>query len=105
MKPTLIYDAECRLCVFSKKMMARWDTQNRICFLPAMESIDAMRLVDAQDNVSSGVDAFRSLLPSLPMGNGIAFIFKLPGVLIVAEKIYRVIARNRIAWFGKCRCT
>lgn len=113
---TLIYDDECRLCAFAKKMMERWDTQHHIRFLPfqdkasrllapdiaSMKSLDAMRLIHANATVLSGVDAFRGMLPALPMGQIVAFIFTLPGVAALAEKLYRVIAKNRIAWFGKC---
>jgi predicted DCC family thiol-disulfide oxidoreductase YuxK len=116
--PVLIYDAECRLCVFSKKIMQTWDAKNKIRFLPfqnkeavrlskdlaTMQCMDAMRFVDANGSVSSGINAFRNMLPSLPMGQALAFIFKWPGVYTFTEKIYRIIAKNRIAWFGKCHC-
>jgi predicted DCC family thiol-disulfide oxidoreductase YuxK len=120
--PILIYDGACSLCVFSKKRIEQWDTKKHIRFLSFQDkqasilvpelasmrgtspakSMDAMRLVSADGSVSSGVDAFRGILPSLPMGCAIAFIFRLPGVLNLSKKIYRIVARNRIAWFGKC---
>ena len=114
-RPTLIYDGECRLCVFSKKMIEKWDTKGQIRFLPfqkedasemipeiaSMKSLDAMRLVDSKGGVSSGVHAFLGMLPALPMGFIVAFILKLPGVSILATTIYNVVAKNRTRWFGK----
>lgn len=115
-RPTLIYDATCRLCVFSKKRIEQWDIKKHIRFLPfqdkqacrlapelaAMKSMDAMLLVDTQGSVSSGVSAFRRMLPVLPMGWAVELFFKLPGFYMLATKMYRVIAKNRYYWFGKC---
>jgi len=113
---TLIYDGACRLCVFSKKRMEQWDTKGHIRFLPfqdkkaallcpelaSMKSMDAMRLVDMNGAFSSGIEAFRRMLLVLPMGRAVALIFKVPGFYMLATKIYCVIAKNRMAWFGKC---
>ncbi|MBI3359476.1 MAG: DUF393 domain-containing protein [Nitrospirae bacterium] len=142
-RPILIYDAQCRLCVFSKKIIAQWDTKCHIRFLHFQDQeaqrlvadfasasaagsgfarpvagcggiaseasrpqhqMDAMWLVDANGFVSSGVDAFRGMLPSLPMGQVVELIFKLPGFSVFAKRIYRIIAKNRIRWFGKHHC-
>ncbi len=117
--PILIYDAACRLCVSSKRVIERWDKKRRIRFLPfqsdeakklapdlaPLDCMDAMRLVDRHGAVASGVDAFRGMLPYLPMGGIIAFWFRLPGVLPLAVWFYRIIAKNRYHWFGRAnRC-
>lgn len=113
-RPTLIYDADCRLCVASKEWVERWDRRGRIRFLPfqtaeakervsdlaGMACMDAMRLVDAEGRVASGVDAFRRMLPHLPLGSLIALLFYLPGFPSLARRIYRHIAENRYRWFG-----
>lgn len=115
--PILIYDAECRLCVSSKKWVARWDRRHRIAFLPfqnpeakklvpelgEMTCIDAMRFIGPDRSVSSGVDAFRKMLPFLPMGRLLALLFSIPGVPRLARKIYGHVAENRYRWFGKAR--
>ncbi len=113
-QPTLIYDAECRLCVSSKRWMERWDIKQRIRFIPFQNDearrwvsdiaptgcLDAMRFMDHRGAVSSGVDAFRGMLPYLPMGRVIALFFRLPGAYRLVVLLYRMIARNRYRWFG-----
>lgn len=111
----LIYDAECRLCVSSKEWVERWDRRRRISFLPfqtaeakeqlpdlaGMACMDAMRFIDAQGQVTSGVDAFRRMLPLLPFGRPLSLLFYLPGVPRLAAGIYRHVAENRYRWFGR----
>lgn len=115
--PVLIYDAECRLCLSSKKWIERWDRRHRITFLPfqtpeaeklapelgGMSCMDAMRLVAPDGSVSSGVDAFRKILPFLPAGKVLALFFHLPGVPWLARKVYGRVAENRYRWFGRAR--
>ncbi|MBI3803648.1 MAG: DUF393 domain-containing protein [Nitrospirae bacterium] len=114
LRPTLIYDAECRLCVSSKEWVERWDRRHQIRFLPfqnleakeqvpdlaGMACMDAMRFVDAEGKVTAGVDAFRKMLPLLPFGPLFSLLFYLPGVPWLAGKIYRHVAANRYRWFG-----
>jgi predicted DCC family thiol-disulfide oxidoreductase YuxK len=113
--PVLIYDAECRLCLSSKKWIERWDRRHRIHFLPfqnpeakklapelgEMTCIDAMRLVGPDGSISSGVEAFRKMLPFLPLGRALALFFLIPGAPRLALKIYGHIAENRYRWFGR----
>ena len=113
--PVLIYDAECRLCVSSKEWIEKWDRRRRITFLPfqtteakvllpelvEMTCMDAMRFVGPDGSISSGVDAFRKMLPFLPMGGVVSALFYLPGVSWLARKIYGHVAENRYRWFGR----
>lgn len=115
MKPTLIYDAECRLCVGAKKVFEFWDFRGKIEFLPFQQPaakawvpevgpsgcLDAMRLVDPQGSVCEGAEALRRLLPLLPAGRGAAWILRLPGVFGLAEAAYGWVARNRYRLFGR----
>ncbi len=115
--PLLIYDAECRLCVVSKRWIEKWDIKRQIRFLPfqseeakrlvpeiaSSECLDAMRLVNREGVALSGVDAFRGMLPSLPMGWLIGLFFRLPLVPRFAILLYRIIAHNRYHWFGAAK--
>jgi len=112
----LIYDAECRLCMTSKEILEKWDRLHRIKFLPFQSieareispdlaeqtNIDAMRFVETDQRVFVGIEAFRQMLPMLPMGRFLSILLNLPGVSWLAGKIYGVIAKNRIRWFGAC---
>lgn len=56
---------------------------------------DAMHLVSPQDEVWSGAAAAREVLKRLPWLSPLAWLFYLPGAMLVAERIYRWIARRR----------
>jgi len=66
-----------------------------------MACMDAMRFIDAQGKVTSGVDAFRSLLSLLPFGRPLSLLFYIPGVSRLAAKVYHQVAENRYRWFGR----
>ncbi len=107
--PSLIYDAECSLCVSSKRWIERWDISHHIRFVPfqseeakqlvpdiaSLGCLDAMRLVDQRGVILSGVSAFRGMLSFLPMGGLVALFFRLPGTLLLANTFYQIIAKNR----------
>lgn len=111
----LIYDAECRLCVASKEWVERWDRRRRIRFLPfqaaeakervpelaGMRCMDAMRFIDAQGEVTSGVEALRKMFPLLPLGFLLSPLLSLSGFSWLAVKVYGHIAENRYRWFGR----
>ncbi|HLG22583.1 MAG TPA: DUF393 domain-containing protein [Candidatus Manganitrophaceae bacterium] len=110
----LIYDSECRFCVIFKEWIEKWDRRKRIRFIPfqsgeakrrlpeltALTCLDAIRFIDHEGQVSSGVEAFRKLLRLLPMGRLIASLFYIPGFSWLAVRVYRRIAENRYRWFG-----
>lgn len=114
---TLIYDAECRLCVSTKEILKRLDSRRRLRFLPFQDPeafslvpdlpkigrLNAMRVIDQEGRVSIGIDALRAILHLLPGGFIFASLFRLPGVYFVAENIYCWIARNRYRLLGAAR--
>lgn len=63
--------------------------------------MDAMRFVDAQGDVTAGVEAFRRMLPLLPFGRPLSLLFYLPGISRLAAKVYHHVAENRYRWFGR----
>ena len=100
--PVLIYDAECRLCVASKRLLQRWDTKRCLCFVGRQDFVgNEMWFFDGNGVSVSGVAAFYALLPFLPMGKVISFLFRLPGINRLAVWIYQILAKNRYRWFGK----
>jgi len=118
-RPILIYDAECALCVWSKNKIEKWDHRQVIQCLPfqteeakqhapeliGLDRLDAIRWVESDGVIRSGMDAFVKMLPYLPMGRWVAFLFRLPGVLPFSLWFYRVVASNRYRWFGSARAS
>ena len=114
-QPTIIYDAECRLCVATQNQIARWDRERRLDFLsyqdPEMRrrfpeiSMEAcavsIHLVDSDGKVWLGAEAFREILRYLPGGAWFRLLYAVPGGLWLAKKIYRWTADHRYQLLGK----
>jgi predicted DCC family thiol-disulfide oxidoreductase YuxK len=124
---TLIYDADCSLCVWSRQRLERWDRQSRIRFVPFQSDEFAqwfpqldrtdpdgiwpdggppttMLYVDPAGRMHRGDAAFRALLPELSGGRALALIYRIPGAPVLARRLYEWIARNRYRWFGSAEC-
>jgi len=116
-QPTLIYDADCALCEATKNFLARWDRRRSIRYLHFQENkarallpqlagvqhLDAMYFLDREGQRWKGVEAAREILRCLPFGRLIFWLFYLPGVPFLADRLYTWIARNRYLWFGHAK--
>jgi predicted DCC family thiol-disulfide oxidoreductase YuxK len=114
-KPTIIYDAECRLCVSTQHQIARWDRHNRINFIsyqdPEMKrrysdiSIEAcsssIHFIDEAGKTWIGAEAFREILRFLPGGLWFRLLYLIPGGMWIAKKIYRWTADHRYQLLGR----
>lgn len=106
---TLVYDGDCRVCKKAVGAVARWDRRHEIELLPAQNPCvsarfpwippqayaDAMQLIGPGGRTTQGADAIEELLRILPRGWMLGWIFKLPLVGWLADKLYRWFARNR----------
>ncbi|MEW6741840.1 MAG: DCC1-like thiol-disulfide oxidoreductase family protein [Planctomycetota bacterium] len=111
MKPLLVYDGECRFC-------SRWVA--RLCHLtrgsleaapyqevaprfpsiPSEEFARAIKFVDADGTITSGVEAILMSLRRAGRWGWLHVIYKkLPGLSPLAEGLYRFAARHRP---GRC---
>ncbi len=116
-RPTLIYDANCALCEATKNFLARWDRRHSIRYLhfqdsqtrallPRLAGIDhleAMYFLDKAGKSFQGMEAAREILRYLPFGRPLVWLFYLPGVPLLADRLYTWIARNRYLWFGHAK--
>ena len=117
---TLIYDADCRLCVAAKNRIertARTDRRAQVRFLPYRSEEAARRLgkryvpgrpeaafLVRQDGIiQQGLDAFLPLLPGLKGGKLLERLIRLSWVKPFAHLFYRFIARYRYQLFGSAR--
>jgi predicted DCC family thiol-disulfide oxidoreductase YuxK len=114
---TLIYDADCRLCVAAKNGIEKattGDEPTQVRFLPYRSEEAARRLGEryvpgrpeaaffvAQDGaIHQGLDAFLPLLPGLKGGRLLHRLIRLFWVKPLAYLLYRFIARYRYRLFG-----
>jgi predicted DCC family thiol-disulfide oxidoreductase YuxK len=106
--PTLIYDGECGICRQSVALLRRWDVEHVLRFVPFQDAAAiaqfgialpalaaAMHLVLPDGRVYPGADAVPELLRLFPGKRWLAPLFRIPGVLPLARRIYARIAIGR----------
>jgi predicted DCC family thiol-disulfide oxidoreductase YuxK len=106
----VLYDDQCPLCVFQMKMLTwlDWLHVSRLVPLSSPEAQaaapgiepDALRaaihVATATGKVHRGARCIRFLAIRMPLLIPLAFLLWVPGVIWIAEKVYDIIARNRI---------
>jgi predicted DCC family thiol-disulfide oxidoreductase YuxK len=106
---TCVYDGTCKVCTRLAHVLERWDrrheievvpSQNagvtaRFPWIPARAYAEALQLVGPGGHTWQGAAAIEQLLHVLPKGALVAWIFKIPFVRPLADRIYRWFARNR----------
>ncbi|MGD8699284.1 MAG: DUF393 domain-containing protein [Gemmatimonadales bacterium] len=104
---TLIYDGDCGFCRRQVALIARWDRAGRLTAIPFQDADlerygvsredaeQAMQLVGPSGAVWAGATAARELAWLLPALRPFAWLFRLPGAMFLAERVYRWIARHR----------
>jgi predicted DCC family thiol-disulfide oxidoreductase YuxK len=106
--PTLIYDGECGICQQAVTLLRRWDREHVLQYVPFQDSAAvarfaialpalaaAMHLVFPDGRVYAGADAVPELLRLFPGKRWLAPLFRVPGVLPLARRIYAWIAQRR----------
>jgi predicted DCC family thiol-disulfide oxidoreductase YuxK len=106
--PTLIYDGECGMCQQAVALLGRWDREHVLRFVPFQDSAAvarfgitlpalaaAMHLVLPDGRVYPGADAIPELLRLFAGKRWLAPLFRIPGVLPLARRIYARIAIRR----------
>ena len=103
----LVYDGECQFCRRQVALVERWDDDRRIEPIPFQQADlarlgvrraaaeEAMHLVAPSGAVWRGAAAARELLRLLPRLRWLAWIFRLPGAMTVAEFAYSWVAKRR----------
>jgi predicted DCC family thiol-disulfide oxidoreductase YuxK len=104
---TLIYDGDCEFCRRLVALVKRLDWKSRLSGMPFQgadlerygvshaAAEQAMHLVAPSGGVWSGAAAARELARLLPALRPAAWLFHVPGVMALAERVYRWIARRR----------
>jgi predicted DCC family thiol-disulfide oxidoreductase YuxK len=109
---TVLYDGSCGLCRASVARVRRMDPRGRIELLdlhdptaarrfPQVDREEALRwmqAVDRRGRVFSGADAWARIGLVLPGWKLLAWLLLVPGIHLVAQRVYAWIARNRYRW-------
>jgi predicted DCC family thiol-disulfide oxidoreductase YuxK len=116
--PLVLYDGECNLCRNSIEFIEANDPRNLFSLVPAQSRLGRRLLSELQlpdgppetvllytngetyERSDAALRIARFLIPPWPL---LFWLLLLPGGL--RDAVYRVIARNRYRWFGRCdRC-
>lgn len=110
----VLYDGECSFCTFQMKMLRWLDWGNRFTLVPAADPKvaalapalteadlnEAIHCVTRSGAIHRGARAIRFIALRLPAAIPLAFLLWLPGVILVAERVYALISRNR-QWISR----
>lgn len=106
---TLVYDGECGMCTRLTQRLIGWDTAHRIevtpsqsagvtarfPWIPATAYAEAIQLVGPGGETWQGAAAIEQLFTLLPRGRWIAWVFSVPFMRALADRVYRWVARHR----------
>lgn len=112
------YDAECPLCLREVNMIRRLDTKQKVLFTNiASPQFDAEAYGKTWDQLMNemharlpdgswvtGVEVFRRLYTAVGLG-WLVFPTRLPVVTQLLDLTYRVFAKNRLKFTGRCNHT
>jgi predicted DCC family thiol-disulfide oxidoreductase YuxK len=115
----VLYDGECSFCTFQMKLLGWMDWGDRFALIPAADPRiaslapslteadlnEAIHCVTLGGKIHRGARAIRFIAMRLPVAVPLALFLWLPGVILVAERVYALISRNRqwISRFFGCK--
>ncbi len=111
----VFYDGACPLCMREINMLRRWDRRQQIRFTDiAAPEFTAESVGRKYDDLMArihgrlpsgewieGVEVFRRLYSAVGFGP-VVWLTRLPGVSQLLDFGYRLFARNRLKWTGRC---
>ena len=106
---TLVFDGTCKICNRLVKVVNGWDrrdmfevvpsqapgVQARFPWIPPAAYRESVQLIGPGGKTWQGAAAVEQVLDVLPKGKLITWVFSIPGMRGIAERIYRWVARNR----------
>jgi predicted DCC family thiol-disulfide oxidoreductase YuxK len=106
---TLLYDDHCPMCTFQMRVLTWLDWFHRVRLLPISDPsaaqlapaltrtqlLEAIHCVTPSGKIFSGARALRHVGLRMPLVVPLSLMLWLPGVIWFAEKIYRIVSRNR----------
>ncbi|MGL4513303.1 MAG: thiol-disulfide oxidoreductase DCC family protein [Lacipirellulaceae bacterium] len=112
----VLYDGGCVFCRAGMERLARWDRGGGgLGFLsihdpavaaeypdcPRERLLEEMCVIDPAGTRHWGADAMRRIAVRLPSLWWLRWLFAIPGAMLVARPVYRLVARNRYLIAGK----
>lgn len=116
---TVVYDGDCRVCQRMVQRLAQWDghqaieivasqtpgVRERFPWIAEREYAESLQLVRCADGRTwQGAAAVAELTRVLPRGWLVSWLFRIPFVRALADRLYRWFARNRYRLGCKDHC-
>jgi len=109
-KHYVLYDGECPMCIFQMKVLSWLDWSGALALVPLSDPRaqeiapqltredlqEAIHCVTPEGRVYRGARAIRFVGMRLPLLVPVALFLWIPGVIVLAEIIYRWVSRNRL---------
>jgi predicted DCC family thiol-disulfide oxidoreductase YuxK len=106
----VLYDGDCPMCVFQMKVLSWLDWRDVLALVPLSDPrakeiapqitredlLEAIHCVTPDGRVYRGARAIRFVGMRLPLLVPVALFLWIPGVIWVAEIVYRWVSRNRL---------
>jgi len=106
----VLYDDECPLCTFQMKLLSWLDWFGALALVPLSDPrtqeiapqltrddlLEAIHCVTAQGRIHRGARAIRFVGMRLPLLVPVALFLWIPGIIFLAEIVYRSVSRNRL---------
>lgn len=118
-KHIVLYDGDCPLCDFQQRALSWLDWFDEFDFvaisetqskglaisIPREKLLEAIHCLSAKGTIYRGARCIRFVGMRMPILIPIAMILWLPGVILIAEIMYRTISNNRhfISRFFGCK--
>ena len=116
-KPAIVYDGECRFCLWSVGRIQRVDHLDQFEYLPrqnpdaearfpllsASDFSTGLRLVVAEGKIHVGADSVYEIYRRIPPFKVITWLYRVPLIHTLFKACYALIARNRHL-FGRVEC-
>jgi len=107
---TIVYDGACKVCQALVRRLVKWDRDRvfeivpsqgvgvrvRFPWIPDRAYAQSVQLIRRSDGRTwQGAAALEAIIDQLPKGKLITWVFSVPFVRPLAERLYRWFARNR----------
>ncbi len=106
----ILYDGECPMCIFQMRVLSWLDWFNQLALVPLADPRaqtlapgieredlqEAIHCITCGGKIHRGARAIRFAGMRLPLLLPVALVFWVPGVIQIAELIYKWVSRNRL---------
>ena len=106
----VLYDGDCSLCTFQMRVITWLDWFNTVRLIPIADSRaaeiapgikredlqEAIHCIAKRGTIYRGARCVRFIGMRLPLAVPMALVLWIPGVIYLAEIVYRLISRNRL---------